>query len=597
MWIRWWIVGLIVLTAVRPDDALLSLAGLLPIASVTAGATRAPVSLLELSVVASFLGWTARYGLLGTKGALRGLAGPLTCVALVIVSSAGVDVLGRREVLGDAEFRHYFGYVVPRTYFSDHDPREILHHTGALLSGLALFIMAAVTIARRPELTRPAARMAAAGATAAAVLSVLRLFFVALAAEHPVSRLLAVLGTIRISVQFGDVNAAGSQFAMMFFVAVGLGASASRWSKAGWWVAAGTIAVAAWLTSSRAAAIAIILVSVGITLRSRKAAPSGTLRRRLAPLAACLVAAGLFVVAFPNRLIGIGTSVALQVRLGMAAISLSMLRGHPWFGIGVGRYYETSAPLLAASPLGTYYFRENAHNNVLQIVAELGLVGAAAVGWLLWRVAGRLRSAVSRNAEPVYYWLAAGLIAFLLTALVGHPLLTPEVALSFWLLLGIAAGSSPGREAPGWKAAGCLGLLLLVTFPVRVRHEIRDLDREHVTYGFSSTHQDERGETYRTIARRATFFLRRDASAVRIPMRVASPDGGTRQIGVVAMELDGREVARVTVGDVWTIATLPILKPPPDGNFHKVVLMPVPGASAPVEIRVGALRITYRPPQ
>jgi hypothetical protein len=320
------------------------------------------------------------------------------------------------------------------------------------------------------------------------------------------------------------------------------------------------------------------------------------MRARLAPLAACAAAAGIFVAAFPNRLIGTGTLVALHVRSEMARISLAMLASHPWFGIGIGRYYDASAPLLASSSLAAYYFRENAHNNYLQLAAELGLVGAVAIGWLLWTVAMRVRIGVSRNTESMLFWLAAGLAAFLLTALVGHPLLTPQVSLNFWLLLGVAAGSTATDGTSMRRVAGCFCLLLLVTFPVRVRNEIRGVDYEHVTYGFGARSEEQGGIPYQTLDRRGTFFVRGDVSFVRIPLRAPSTARSGR-LTLVAIELDGREVDRVNVGDDWTLITLMTPRQPPEGQFHRVALVAASGDAAAPEVRVGRLQIGYHAPQ
>jgi hypothetical protein len=289
-----------------------------------------------------------------------------------------------------------------------------------------------------------------------------------------------------------------------------------------------------------------------------------------------------------------GTSVALHVRLEMARISFAMLATHPWFGIGIGRYYNASAPLIASSSLAVYYMRENAHNNYLQILAELGLVGAAAMGWLFWTVAVRLRTAASRTGDPLPLWLAAALVAFLLTALVGHPLLTPEVGLNFWLLLGIAGGlSRTGGNAMSRIGTGCFCVLMLATFPARVKNEIRGLDREHVMYGFGARTPEEGGFTYRTIERRATFFVDRDAISVRIPLRAPSSGVSGRRVTVVGIELDGREADRVTVGPEWTTTTLIMPRARADEKFHKIVLVAAPGENDSLEIRVGPLQINH----
>ena len=53
-----------------------------------------------------------------------------------------------------------------------------------------------------------------------------------------------------------------------------------------------------------------------------------------------------------------------------------MAREAPLFGIGVGRFFEESARL-ASPELRRYYSAQNAHNQVIQFLGELGVPGAA----------------------------------------------------------------------------------------------------------------------------------------------------------------------------------------------------------------------------
>ncbi len=124
-----------------------------------------------------------------------------------------------------------------------------------------------------------------------------------------------------------------------------------------------------------------------------------------------------------------------------------MTATNPAFGVGIGRFYarsgEFSSPeLLVSFPPAIH---ENAHNNFLQILAELGIVGFASVLWLLWSTVryGRRLLAADLQVDPhgLLRWsLVTGLLAFLLSWLGGHPLLIDEPAFAFWLLLGTVAG-------------------------------------------------------------------------------------------------------------------------------------------------------------
>ena len=85
--------------------------------------------------------------------------------------------------------------------------------------------------------------------------------------------------------------------------------------------------------------------------------------------------------------------IAANVRLGLVQTAARMIASRPAFGIGLAEFSrrsgEFSSPeLLAAFPPAVH---ENAHNNFLQVTAELGLAGGAAFVWLL---AAALRGSV-----------------------------------------------------------------------------------------------------------------------------------------------------------------------------------------------------------
>ncbi len=98
--------------------------------------------------------------------------------------------------------------------------------------------------------------------------------------------------------------------------------------------------------------------------------------------------------------------------------------------------------------------RENAHNNFLQVLGELGIVGFVPFVWALWAIARVVaRSSRAGTLPAPALGGAAGLAAFVLTWLTGHPLLIFEVATAFWLVLGaVAALAVVDDEA--WPAGG-----------------------------------------------------------------------------------------------------------------------------------------------
>jgi len=123
--------------------------------------------------------------------------------------------------------------------------------------------------------------------------------------------------------------------------------------------------------------------------------------------------------------------------------TLQLVSAHKWTGSGLGAYerglyrYKTVAPT---------YTVDFAHNDYLQILAELGIVGAALVAalglWILWQPL----SVVLWGRDTANWPLAVGLLAALLTlaihSLADFNLYIPANALAFAWLAGVAV--SPG---------------------------------------------------------------------------------------------------------------------------------------------------------
>jgi O-antigen ligase len=175
------------------------------------------------------------------------------------------------------------------------------------------------------------------------------------------------------------------------------------------------------------------------------------------------VAVGLVIVSVPLMVwftsrSHVSLRDAAAVRLDMTRVAVATIERFPLFGVGLPDYIRVSrrqitndmVALRAFAPQG-----ENAHNNFLQLGAELGL---PALALLLVMIAPVVWQAVAAAPGPGRA-LAAGLLAFLITACFGHPLLTPLVGAMFFVTLGLASGLSAegGTRPPRWAGRLALG--------------------------------------------------------------------------------------------------------------------------------------------
>src|SRR5262249_9881583 len=138
------------------------------------------------------------------------------------------------------------------------------------------------------------------------------------------------------------------------------------------------------------------------------------------------------------------TYTASGFRQQFVMSSFRVIGTHPYLGIGPGRYYRDS-PNFLSPPLAWAYGSENRHNNFLQVTTEEGISGFfvyatffAGALVLAFRGVSR-RSAEGAKADWRLLGATSGIVAFLGTCLMGHPLLVPEVAAAFFVQLALAA--------------------------------------------------------------------------------------------------------------------------------------------------------------
>jgi O-Antigen ligase len=588
------IVGLLalsVVSALRPERALAALAAGVPVASWLGRPWNTSVAWPETLVVAFCAGYCLRGAIANrrsTGAPADGLAPPLFLAIGVVIASLAVQLFIDAWRFGEAATRRDLWDLIRSGYFVTAMSGDPIDAAMRLLESLVL-LKAASTAARQiPDLGPRLVGWAVGGAAFAAALNLARLWEAAARLESPLTALIPYFMSQRLNIHYPDLNAAGSYFVLALFPALGL--SLTRRGRA-CWIAVLLIASSIWISGSRTAMTGAVLAmtlpaaALGMTIRrgrSRWIAVAGT-------AAMLLLAAGAAAHFSPERGNQQPALAAIEVRLEMIRTSLKMTASSPSFGIGVGRYYSRSGEFSSPELLRLFppAIHENAHNNFLQLLAELGIVGFAAILWLLWtatRASAAILAADRRN--PIRWGLVTGLAAFVLSWLGGHPLLIDEPAFTFWLLLGVASGwgalaappSTPSVRTP-W-IVGILIAVVAISVPVRVVAQRADFDLEHRGIGLSPWQSGVDGVRYRLAGATSSVFVPSSAQALVIPLRAQGSAPERR----VEIRLDGRPGDVVTVAsDRWLFLRLRMLPDREAPRFRRLELRTAPeSGDAPV---------------
>ena len=193
-------------------------------------------------------------------------------------------------------------------------------------------------------------------------------------------------------------------------------------------------------------------------------------RMKLAPVALTLLLVPLGLYLFPtesdsgslviaSRAVGdAGTSDSNGFRLLMATISLEMVKANPMVGVGADNFgYELNkyrAAYGAQNPNDTNLAQaengipERAHNEYLQIVSELGIVGGLIFLWFLFGICSMVILAIrERKLSPFRLAALLGVLIFLASALVtSFSFRLIQNGFVFFFLLAVCSKYFLGRE-------------------------------------------------------------------------------------------------------------------------------------------------------
>lgn len=582
------LVALVLLSAIRPLDGLAVAAALVPVATYVAirhwnGAVSWPST-----VVYAVLAGVSIHALT-PPGRRAAVPAPLTTPAFcfgALVTASMIVVLSVTWLRLGPPFAGALLSQITREHFVDVRSFPALHAGLLLLDGVLLFIAAARLSAARGDALPRIAAAVTIGAVGTAGMTAWRLYG---AASRPYAfwpAIARLTTSLRWNVAYADFNAAGSYFLMAGLLAVGLAVAARRRRVRALGVAAAVVSAGAlWLTGSRAAVLAgVVVLAAAAAIRLGRGS-----RPRLLPLAAlgasALIVGLALAVLLPAKGNQQSSWTATDVRVGLAQTSARMIARSPVFGIGLAEFSRRSGEFSSPALLATFppAEHENAHNNFLQVAAELGLAGGAAFVWLIAAALWYAAPSPQREPDPVALFACVGLAGFVLTWLGGHPLLVPEAAIPFWILLGAAAGRG-ARGADGLRRRLTLSLgvvlVLAATLPSRLTAARQDAELEHVGIGVSQWQTQDDVERYRTATGAATVFVP-TGSGFRLRVKPLTDHPVSLEL-----QLDGRAIDRIVlIPATWNDVRIPARTQRPDAKYAALHLV-ISDPAGPVTFRV-----------
>jgi O-antigen ligase len=491
------------------------------------------------------------------------------------------------------------------SYFSYADPGGITA-AAKMIEGLAVATAAMEVFRQRPALARSLPAALAVSAAAGALTGLLLWFGIApdrVLARHE------LIGDVRFAAHVTDLNAAGTHFAIVLCLSLGM-SMREHGTRRRWWIAA-TAACAAglWMSRSRSAEAAVGLVIPAAALWAKTVSWPRTRRIRLigGVLGVLLLLGGIAVWQIERT----SAYSELGFRQQFVMSSFRIIGTHPYFGIGAGQYYN-DAPLFLTPQLAWTYGSENAHNNFLQITTETGIIGFALfAAWF----AGGLQVAVSALLSSPRDWrllgAAAGVIVFLGTCLGSHPLVVPEVALVIFLQFALMAslgasseldqvvaqtGTSQPRTTPAalWRALGIVGTLVVGVLPaLTVVKPNAPVHLEEVDGLYYEQKVDESGVPFRWTRRFASIFVPATARRVELMMRAPAGTPADRPVRV-EITTAGLRLPPTLIADSWKTVVVDLNPPQPPLMFNRINLKSDPVSlddGRPVGIMVSDIRI------
>ena len=215
---------------------------------------------------------------------------------------------------------------------------------------------------------------------------------------------------------------------------------------------------------------------------------------------------------------------SVAIRLGVWRNTLEMVRSAPLAGVGIGNF-PINYPRFARSAL-TDETRidervESAHNDYVQLVAELGLIGAALLGWLAVMTTRALVAAWERSGDDdrsVCLATSLGLVGALVCAIGAPTVNQPGALAAAATFVGVGVGRgrrAADRRVGGPEAARPGSLSLAATAAILVMAGFSGLaqiraDRHVLRMAQAEVQQDWEGVVSEGLLARRFFAARTD---------------------------------------------------------------------------------------
>lgn len=443
--------GLAVLSAWRPAAGLSTLILLLPGSILVERMSGGVVGAGDVvdSLVLMFAGG-ASFRLLPGAGTRARLAGPAGVLAVVVATSVVIELRTLQLVTPRVPILPDVWRFVTVDFWSLEPGMAPLRHGFRWLAWLATAVFAERIVVHDTRVAAKVLRAWFISGAIGALLVLQTMFQVVLARRAPFwSSMADFWQHERLSVLQPDLNAAASYLLLLLVPALVVGVA-----RRAWWLIVGVVPLlllAFALARSRAAVGAGVAVfclgGAAFLWRHRTAWRRGDGRLVFAAGVVAVFLAGAGVLLATNYATAASNASlgdAMRIRVDLMTTGFEVVKRKPVFGIGLSDYIRSTRRfvrpemtlLRAMAPRG-----ENAHNNFLQIAVELGVPACVL---FLWLVVVGTGPGLGRGSGPDAAGMSLGVVAFLISAVFGHPLLVPLVGTWFFLALGLAAGFCRG---------------------------------------------------------------------------------------------------------------------------------------------------------